>query len=182
MSESRRSQIVTDQPVQGELLFRAIVYWFLCMFVLYTLIFAWTLFTGPPQPLLSVFSESLAISAPAIFGAVFLLPLVLYDLLKVSNRFVGPIQRVKTALKQLADGEPARRVYLRRDDFWQELAHYTNVIADRVESKAAQTSNEVSDDETAYTLELFKDDDLEEATKELAAFTSCETLEETVEA
>ena len=62
-----------------------------------------------------------------------LLPLVLFDVLKVSNRFVGPIHQIRHTLRQLAAAEPARRVYLRRDDFWQELAHYTNVVADDLE-------------------------------------------------
>lgn len=134
MSGSRRNQVVTDQPVQGELLFRALVYWLLCMLVLELLVAAGLLLNGPERTLVELIRESIAVSAPAILGSVFLLPFVLYDLLRVSNRFVGPINSVRFALRQLAEGKPARRVYLRRDDFWQELAHYTNVIAEKMES------------------------------------------------
>jgi len=148
MSGSRRNQIVTDQPVQGELLFRALVYWFLCMLVMQLLVMGWLLVHGPDRTIVKLIRESLAVSAPAIFGSVFLLPLVLYDLLRVSNRFVGPINSVRLTLRQLAEGErPARRVYLRGDDFWQELAHYTNVIAEKVES--ATIMNDSTEDQTA---------------------------------
>ena len=146
MSGSRRNQIVTDQPVQGELLFRALVYWFLCMLVMQFLVMGWLLLHGPDRTPIELIRESLAVSAPAIFGSVFLLPLVLYDLLRVSNRFVGPINSVRLTLRQLAEGErPARRVYLRGDDFWQELAHYTNVIAEKVESAPIRSDDSTED-------------------------------------
>lgn len=146
MSGSRRNQIVTDQPVQGELLFRALVYWFLCMLVMQFLVMGWLLLHWPDRTPIELIRESLAVSAPAIFGSVFLLPLVLYDLLRVSNRFVGPINSVRLTLRQLAEGErPARRVYLRGDDFWQELAHYTNVIAEKVESAPIRSDDSTED-------------------------------------
>lgn len=134
MPETRRKQIITDELVQGELLFRALVYWFCCLFVVVTLVFAWTILFGTARSVVQVVQDALAMSAPAILGAVLLLPILLADLLKVTNRFVGPIQQIRYTLRQLSVGEPARRVYLRRDDFWQELALYTNTIADAIET------------------------------------------------
>ncbi len=132
MSRCRRRKIYTDEAVQGELMFRAIVYWFFCLMVVSMLVLAWSFLTGPPRPFPLLVRQSLVASAPAIFGSVILLPLVLIDVLKVSNRFVGPVQQVKDVIGQLAKGEPARRVYLRDNDFWQELANATNAVADEV--------------------------------------------------
>lgn len=132
--KSTRRQIITDQVVQGELLFRTIVYWFSCLTMVLLMIVGWSLWSGPPRPFLQVIRETMSVSAPVIFGAVVLLPLVLLDVLRVSSRFVGPIRQVRYVLKQLANGEEARRVYLRRKDFWQDLAHYTNIIAEDMES------------------------------------------------
>lgn len=136
MSGSRRNQIVTDQPVQGELLYRALVYWVFCMVVLEVSVIGWLHFNDPSATYLQLAQDSLKMNAPAFLCSIFLLPLVLYDLLRVSSRFAGPVQSVRLTLRQLAEGQPARRVYLRRDDFWQDLAHYANVVADRVESNA----------------------------------------------
>ena len=133
-SPSRRTQIINDQIVQGELMFRAIVYWFFCLLIIELLVLAWAMLTGPPQTLAALVRESLGVSAPAAFGMILLLPFILVDVLKVSNRFVGPIQSVRATMRQLSDGVPARRVYLRRDDFWHELAHYTNLVADKIET------------------------------------------------
>lgn len=155
MSKSRRNQIITDQTVQGELLFRAIVYWFFCLMVVELMVLGWALWTGPEQPLQAAIRQSLAISAPAIFGSVLLLPIVLIDVLRVSNRFVGPIQQVRNTMRQLAGGEPARRVYLRRDDFWQELAYYTNIVADEVETNR-DGDEEEEDEDFPCTDELTK--------------------------
>lgn len=147
MLAKRRRQIITDDAVQGELLFRAMVYWFFCLMVIEFLVFGWALMTGPARPLPVIVRESVVASAPAVFGSVLLLPLVLVDVLRVSARFVGPVQQVKHTLRQLAAGEPARRVYLRNNDFWQELAHYTNVVADEIERVP-----DGDDDEESYDL------------------------------
>ena len=108
MSRSRRYQLLTDQAVQGELLFRAIIYWFFCLLVVALLVLAWSFFSGAPRPLPVVVRQSLSAAAPALFSSVILLPVVLLDVLKVSSRFVGPIQQVRHTLRQLSQGQPAR--------------------------------------------------------------------------
>lgn len=174
MSDTRRNQIITDQVVQGELMFRAIVYWFFCLLVVELLVLGWSIVTGPVgRPIQQVVRESLAISAPAIFGSVLLLPLVLLDVIRVSNRFVGPIQSVRCTLQQLANGEPARRVYLRRNDFWQELAHYTNVVADRLETEEFDAETDAQDLAEFGSVAFVSEDGAEACLEELG-----EALEE----
>jgi hypothetical protein len=147
MSTSRRNQIITDQTVQGELMFRAIVYWFFCLMVVELMVLGWSLWTGPSQPFTMTIRQCLAVSAPAIFGSVLLLPIVLVDVLRVSNRFVGPVQQIRHTMRQLAAGETARRVYLRRDDYWHELAQYTNIVADNLASTREQDEDDFDEDE-----------------------------------
>ena len=131
--KSTRRQIITDQTVQGELLFRSILYWLFCLCTVFLSVMAWAMWSQPGVPFLEVAQQSLVVSAPVFVGAILLLPLILIDVLRVSNRFVGPIRQVRHVLKQLAHGEPSRRVYLRKDDFWQDLAHYTNIVAEDLE-------------------------------------------------
>lgn len=131
--QSIRRQVITDQTVQGELLFRALIYWFLCLTTILLMVLGWSLWSGPPRTFVQVVQDTLVVSAPVVFGSVVLLPIVLIDVLRVSNRFVGPIRQVRYVLKQLSSGEKARRVYLRQGDFWQDLAHYTNMVAEDLE-------------------------------------------------
>jgi hypothetical protein len=152
MSKTRRSQLLTDEAVQGELLFRAIIYWFFCLLVVALLVVGWSFFSGPPRPLPVVIRQSLLAAAPAIFSSVILLPVVLLDVLKVSSRFVGPIQQIRHTMRQLATGQRARPVLLRKDDFWQDLAEYTNKVLIRMSEDAADDEADVFDEEFAENL------------------------------
>ena len=131
MSLSRRNQLMTDESVQGELLFRAIIYWFFCLLAVSLLVVGWSLYSGPPRPLSVIIQDSLLRNAPAFFGSVVLLPIVLVDVLKVSSRFVGPIHQVRSALRRAAAGESTPRVAVRKEDFWQDLAFYANEVLAR---------------------------------------------------
>ena len=128
MSLSRRNQLLTDEFVQGELLFRAITYWFFCLLVVSLLVVGWSMVSGPPRPFFVIIQDSLVHVGPAVLGSIVLLPLVLMDVLRVSSRFVGPIQRVRNVLRKAAAGEPTPTVALRKDDFWQDLALYANQV------------------------------------------------------
>lgn len=166
MSGSRRNQILTDQPVQGELLFRALIYWCFCMVMLEICVAGWLYINEPSANFWQVVRKSLEMNAPAFFCSMFLLPLILFDLLRVSSRFAGPVQSVRLTLRQLAEGKPARRVYLRRDDFWQDLAHYANLVADKVEVRTDETQEPwANDTPTHQRRSELADDDSKTPTK-----------------
>ncbi len=140
MSHSRRRQYMTDEAVQGELLFRAIIYWCFCLMSVSLLVLAWSMYSGPPRPFSIVVQESLIRCSPAILSSVIVLPIVLWDVLKVSNRFVGPVQQVRNGLRKMAEGQRVPPIELRKNDFWQELAFYFNKVAvDNTLSPSAPT-------------------------------------------
>jgi len=126
MQNSRRRQNFSDEMVQGELMFRVVIYWMCCLLTVALLVVAWSIHTGPPRPIRIVLQQSLIRYSPAIFGSVVLLPLVLLDVLRVSNRFVGPIQRLRNALRRVAAGDPVDPIRFRSNDYWQDMAFYFN--------------------------------------------------------
>jgi nitrogen fixation/metabolism regulation signal transduction histidine kinase len=65
---------------------------------------------------------------------VSLFPAFMLDTIRFSNRFVGPIGRVRRYLRQLKDGQTDHCAF-RDDDFWSELAVEFNEVADLVESQ-----------------------------------------------
>ena len=133
MSLSRRNQLLTDEVVQGELLFRAIIYWFFCLMVVAILVVGWSMVTGPPRPLSVIIQDSLVQTAPSFFGSIALLPIVLMDVLKVSSRFVGPIQRLRNVLRKAAAGEPTPPLVVRKDDF-AIMCTFFNGVAKPIDS------------------------------------------------
>ena len=59
------------------------------------------------------------------------------DSFRLSNRFAGPIGRVRHALHELAEGKPFVPIELRKGDFWPEIAQELNAAVERVTRKEA---------------------------------------------
>jgi hypothetical protein len=66
----------------------------------------------------------------------------------LSHRFVGPVLRVRNALRQASRGEKTARVKLRPNDFWTELADDLNEFLDRVEAQSVQPLDVQPQDDT----------------------------------
>jgi len=58
---------------------------------------------------------------PFILISLALVPVFIWDSLKLSNRFAGPIVRVRRALAQIADGQSPKAIEFRHGDFWKAL-------------------------------------------------------------
>ena len=52
---------------------------------------------------------------------ILLLPFLLFDAIKFSNRFCGPLRRVVNELEAYSDGGTLRSVRFRDTDYWQSL-------------------------------------------------------------
>ena len=122
MSKPKRRQYISDKKVQGALAFRLVVYWFL----------SWTVVAGLAVSVAIFFSmiienvqtwqllERMAsyLWFPLVIS-VMVLPILVRDCMRLSNRFAGPVLRFRRAMKQLADGETVRqdaRVSLSKGD------------------------------------------------------------------
>jgi nitrogen fixation/metabolism regulation signal transduction histidine kinase len=55
------------------------------------------------------------------------------DSIKLSHRFAGPIYSLRRAIRDIADGKPARKLKFRRHDFWHDLADDYNAMLKRLE-------------------------------------------------
>jgi nitrate/nitrite-specific signal transduction histidine kinase len=64
--------------------------------------------------------------SPLFVSLMILLPLFIYGSFGLSNRFVGPVKRLRRVLRELAQGRPFSPVTFREGDYWQELAEELN--------------------------------------------------------
>ncbi|HUG90242.1 MAG TPA: hypothetical protein VML55_05385 [Planctomycetaceae bacterium] len=136
MAREERKRLFVDPTVQGAIVRRAALYWGAClMFVCLPLIIGRTL-TDPSRLFYEHLGDLWAQSWPLLTCAVLILPVILYDLAKLTNRFAGPVVRLRRALKQLADGRPVEPVRFREGDFWPELAAEFNRAAGHLEQQA----------------------------------------------
>jgi hypothetical protein len=140
MALMQRKRLFVDPQVQGALLCRSFLYWLICVGLMTAMLACWQVFTGPPQNLPQVFAALWFNYAPALVVSVLVLPLILFDVVRISNRFVGPVYRLRNSMRRLARGEEVRPIRFREGDFWLEFADEFNRILELVPRNAKAPS------------------------------------------
>ena len=128
-----RKRFFVDYRVQGALIVRVVLYWLMCLLTMTLLLLGWGMIADPVRPLNAHLTELWALHGPAAVASLLLLPAVIFDLVRVSNRFAGPMFRLRRSMHDLAQGKPVAAVHFRHGDFWQEFADDFNTIAARAE-------------------------------------------------
>ncbi len=129
-----RKQIFVDPKVQGTLIFRVIVYWTVCVVTISVMLLCWRMLTGPARMPFTHLDDMWFHYGPALVASFLLLPLVIYDIVRTSNRFTGPLLRLRRSMKALAAGEQVKPIRFRDGDFWQELAEDFNAVTRRLQN------------------------------------------------
>ncbi len=139
-----RKQLFVDPKVQGALVLRVILYWAFCLITITIMLLCWRIMTGPARLFYTHFSDLWFYYGPALIASVLVLPLVVIDSLRMSNRFVGPLLRLRRSMRELTRGEHVEPLGFRDDDFWHDFAVEFNELAARVqgESPAAKPEEE----------------------------------------
>jgi hypothetical protein len=151
-SRPLRKQLFVDRRVQGALLLRTGSYWLYCLLTLTLLTLCWRIANSEPQTFQSHMAALKNDFAPAAIGSLLLLPIVLFDVLRLSNRFTGPMVRVRRMMGELAEGQTVPPLKFRDGDFWNEFAEDFNAVASRLEelqAKVAKLEQEAAEPELA---------------------------------
>ena len=157
MSKFKRKKRYVDRKVQGALLRQTMFHWFLVLAVTLFLVFLLQVLTGGPfRPWSYHAGQVWSRYAPFIIALVAIIPPIVYDSLRLSHRFVGPIYRLRTVMHELAKGGPAEPLHFRKEDFWQDLADDYNLILKRIgpDSPEGDADDGRDDAETEMTPEL----------------------------
>lgn len=133
MANVKRRQLLVDPKVQGALLTRTVVYWGYCVLGAWSFVCLWKMVTSPASGFDVQFDESLFYCGPIAVATLVMLPLVLLDLARLSNRFAGPLFRLRRDLRRLANGEPVSPIKFRKHDYWRETGEEFNAVLDRVQ-------------------------------------------------
>jgi signal transduction histidine kinase len=149
----QRKTFVVDRDVQGGLLAKAACYWLLSLTMVGALNVLGWVFIAPGVDVLVQIRQQL----PSLFGTflvalastLIVLPVLLYDLAKHTNRFAGPVFRLQRCMKEIAEGKSVRLISFRKDDYWQELAGSFNQVVARLEAaEQRQFSDETPEFDT----------------------------------
>ena len=135
MALLRRKRNFVDFEVQTSLLRRMVLQWVSFLFVNALALYCWTyLLSGAEEPVGGHMTQFVQLYLPVIVVSLALLPVFLLDAAKFSNRFVGPILRVRRALAEAAAGNSVKPLHFRENDFWRSLADDLNSVL-KLESK-----------------------------------------------
>ncbi|HEY1602305.1 MAG TPA: hypothetical protein VGG64_22075 [Pirellulales bacterium] len=123
-----RRKLFVDSEVQGALLYRVFLYWLICVGLMVSMLACWQAITGPFESLPEIFAALWFQYSPALVVTALVLPLILFDVVRISNRFVGPVYRLRQSMRRLVRGEEVRPIKFREGDFWQTFADEFNSI------------------------------------------------------
>lgn len=138
----RRKRLLIDRRVQGALIARVLWYSLAVLTTVVVLLIVWRVAsTGPARSLGNQLQDLWFHYGPALVATLSMLPLVLYDVLRISHRFAGPAYRLRNEMRRLAQGDAVRPVRFREGDFWQEFADDFNTLLRRVQSLEARAAS-----------------------------------------
>ena len=136
---SKRTRILVDPPVQWAIARRVFLHWCMLLVCLVTISgMMRLLFAAGEQPFMEALKSAVMAQAPLLCIMFILMPVFLRDTLKLSNRFAGPMYRLRTVLAEMAGGGEGQNIKFRGGDFWQEVAGDFNEVRSQIQSLQAR--------------------------------------------
>jgi len=128
MFSKNRKQYFIDANVQGSLATRVAAYWLVSLYGIFCLL------AGTPLLLSFWYNIPHKLSAeaivyqtwiqfwPAMVASLLFMPLIIRDVIRMSNRFAGPVFRLRRTVHDAINGKEVGEVRLRDRDYWVEFA------------------------------------------------------------
>jgi hypothetical protein len=129
----KRTKKFIDREVQGMLILRVISYWVICSIAVMVMMTWYELLVGESSTFFEAYQASWIRFGPAVFATMLIFPLVLFDMIHFSFRFVGPMFRLRWALRELSQGRNPAPLKFREQDFWKPIAADFDCVANCVE-------------------------------------------------
>ncbi len=117
-----RQKVWIDSSVQGVLIGRIFLYWVSALLYVSLGTACFQYYQYPDWSLTKHTEVLFTQFWPWLPSAILCLPLIIFDIVRLSNLFVGPIYRLRQHLAELNDNPNCRALKFRDDDYWQDLA------------------------------------------------------------
>jgi hypothetical protein len=117
------------------------MHWTLLLTATFAILLSWQYLVGEPhQTLRGCLRDTWHRFGPCFVILLMVLPVVVHDTVKFSNRLAGPLLRLRNAMQRVANNEHVRPIQFRKGDFCQDLAEHFNAALLRL-----QPDNDESD-------------------------------------
>jgi hypothetical protein len=126
---SQRKRFLVDPEVQYALIRRTLMHWSVAMLTWMAIgVIVHLTYASDGSSLQEAIAASFTVQIPLLCVLFMLMPIYVWDMIKLSHRFVGPMHRLRTVFRDLANGGRAPRIRLRAGDFWHEAAEDFNAF------------------------------------------------------
>src|SRR5262249_62311333 len=115
-----RSRIWID-GFQSRLYFRVVAYWLIAVVSVWNFLFVWRLVEEGKGNPLEQFTRYCVELYPVLICFAVLVPFFAWDAVRFAHRLVGPLVRIRKAVRDLADSKATQRIELRDGGFLIEL-------------------------------------------------------------
>ena len=149
MVRNQRRRFFVDRQVQGALIRRAVVYVLLVVVLIAFLSSLCIAVLEGPLSGRQLAEGMWARLGPAWVASILLIPVVVIDCIRLSNRFAGPMLRFRRAMKDVSDGKDVSLIRLRKGDFWYEFAEDFNRMLRKKEAAELLVERKAEADEPA---------------------------------
>ncbi len=140
--KTKRRTSIFDPEVQGNVIRKITIHWMIFFGCNVLALLIWVrLFEQPDANWSQTFSDTLRRFLPFFVVTLALIPAFVWDTLKLTSRFAGPILRLREALADAGKGRVVPPLRFRDNDFWQEMAHNFNLVMERCETEQDQSTS-----------------------------------------
>ena len=139
MRKNRRKKTIVDRKFQFRMVRTLVFHWTCFMSAVVTLLVGWHLIAGVAVGFSNgnpTIRETMMRYAPVLFALWVMLPVLVWDILKLSHGIVGPIIRLRMTIQALNRGEDVKMVKLREGDYCIELADDLNLLIKKLNTKS----------------------------------------------
>ena len=152
-----RRQWYVDSNVQRDLILRFVYYWAASMLFLTLPIALVSCVLNPTLSFLTHATNVFLIHWPVLITLSMMVPFLVNDITKFSNRFAGPVFRLRRELERFAQTGEMAEIQFREGDFWPDLAEGINHLSARVKELERQLAEARGDTAAASTANVSVD-------------------------
>jgi hypothetical protein len=147
--DKKRRKQVADAKIQFAVARRFA--WHICVFFAVASLLGLLVqfLANPLQGFSHCWSSFWSTSGPYLVVLMAMLPMFIWDTLKLTNRIVGPICRLRTTIRRINRGEEPAPIQFRDGDFWQDLAADLNALTERLRQAERERDGEDRQSERA---------------------------------
>ena len=133
--ENKRGRsLYVDTKVQGTLA-RRVIFHFMMFIVVGAMVGLFLQFLGDPfKPVRAHISAFWSQSGPYIVALLCMLPVFVKDTVALTHRMAGPIVRLRSHIRSIAEGEEVAPLKFRDGDFFRDLPPLFNEMIERVKA------------------------------------------------